>query len=236
MNLAKAYPGILDEYLQIARDMAREDADILKTDCFNEATGRPMAGGIAGNIPGNVRLVEIRADYVKAAKRAGLDAQLADIRRLPFENGAFDLVLDFSTIDHVRDWRPALAEYQRVMRPGARIAVVVWTMEALEHMRGQFYFPEAGFRRDFRGRFGIKEERILYQDRLAQRRRRLIVFTGSIPGPAPKKEKPEEPAKPEPKPAPAEDKPKPATPKPTRRSPAKSAAKKKTQTRTRKKG
>ena len=42
---------------------------------------------------------------------------------LPFEDGAFDLVLCAETIEHVRDVQLFLSEVRRVLRPGGVLAV-----------------------------------------------------------------------------------------------------------------
>lgn len=42
----------------------------------------------------------------------------ADVRRLPFADASFDLVVDFGTCQHLSDRSGALAEIARVLRPG----------------------------------------------------------------------------------------------------------------------
>ena len=42
---------------------------------------------------------------------------------LPFDDGAFDLVLCAETIEHVRDVQLLLSEVRRVLRPGGALAV-----------------------------------------------------------------------------------------------------------------
>jgi SAM-dependent methyltransferase len=49
--------------------------------------------------------------------RVGLDEPL------PFEDGAFDLVLCAETLEHVRDVQLLLSEVRRVLRPGGLLAV-----------------------------------------------------------------------------------------------------------------
>jgi len=41
---------------------------------------------------------------------------LGDVRALPFRDGAFDAVLCFNVLEHVREWRQALRECIRVAR------------------------------------------------------------------------------------------------------------------------
>ena len=50
-----------------------------------------------------------------ARARHGLDFLVADVAILPFEDGAFDLVVSFETVEHVSDPAKALAEFRRVL-------------------------------------------------------------------------------------------------------------------------
>jgi SAM-dependent methyltransferase len=49
-----------------------------------------------------------------AKKEFGLETVLADVRSLPFKNGAFDTVLATEVIEHIPDLHPALEEIERV--------------------------------------------------------------------------------------------------------------------------
>jgi SAM-dependent methyltransferase len=64
--------------------------------------------------PGLLRQAAARSDA------AGLGADLlnADVRALPFADGAFDLVIDFGTCYHIAGAANALLEIARVLRPG----------------------------------------------------------------------------------------------------------------------
>jgi SAM-dependent methyltransferase len=58
-----------------------------------------------------------------------------DICRLTYSDAAFDLVLSSDTLEHVSDFRAALAETRRVLRPGGRhifTVPVVWTRATTE--------------------------------------------------------------------------------------------------------
>ena len=43
---------------------------------------------------------------------------IADASRLPFTNGRFDAVVEIAVMHHVPDWRGALREVARVLKPG----------------------------------------------------------------------------------------------------------------------
>lgn len=58
-----------------------------------------------------------------------------DICNLTYPDAAFDLVLSSDTLEHVHDFRVALAETRRVLRPGGRhvfTVPVLWKREATE--------------------------------------------------------------------------------------------------------
>lgn len=79
----------------------------------------------------------------------------ADIREVPFEGGAFDVVYTMGTIEHIAEYRQALAEVARVLRPGGVAVVGVphrWNlflrplMVRLLSMLGLYlYAPEKSF-------------------------------------------------------------------------------------------
>ena len=57
------------------------------------------------------------------AARLGLDvdARVADAEALPFEDGAFDLVLGHAVLHHLPDLDRAFGEFRRVLRPGGTV-------------------------------------------------------------------------------------------------------------------
>ncbi len=63
------------------------------------------------------------ATVAHARKRHGIDALVADIRSLPFDDDAFDLVVSFETIEHVEDPGRALDELSRVLAPGGLLMI-----------------------------------------------------------------------------------------------------------------
>ncbi len=79
----------------------------------------------------------------------------ADIRELPFRAGSFDVVYTMGTIEHIDEYRQAIGEVHRVLKPGGRALIgvphkwdlflrplMVWVLDAF----GQYlYAPEKSF-------------------------------------------------------------------------------------------
>ncbi|MGQ9681538.1 MAG: class I SAM-dependent methyltransferase [Anaerolineae bacterium] len=74
---------------------------LLKTDLFDEAFGAGLYPFLEGR---GWRVVGVdtsaRATAIVRARYAGLQTALADVRRLPFAEGSFDVVVSNSTLDH----------------------------------------------------------------------------------------------------------------------------------------
>lgn len=49
-----------------------------------------------------------------------------DLTALPFSDGGFDLVVSSSVLHFVADWRKAVAECARVVRPGGQVVIADW--------------------------------------------------------------------------------------------------------------
>ena len=101
----------------------------LKTDLFDEATTAgvvPVMREAAGAVVG----IDLSADVVATARDRdpGLDATVADVRSLPFEDGEFDLIVSLSTLDHLESLAEvdrALRELLRVLAPGGTLALTL---------------------------------------------------------------------------------------------------------------
>jgi ubiquinone/menaquinone biosynthesis C-methylase UbiE len=64
-------------------------------------------------------MIEAARRRLKRAVSDGtLDLRLADATHMPYEDGAFDAVFESGLLHHVPDWRAALREVGRVLKPG----------------------------------------------------------------------------------------------------------------------
>ena len=75
---------------------------------------------------GTLVAADVSRVALERARKRLPQAQLAELEPdapLPFEDGAFDLVLCAETIEHVRDLQLLLSEVRRVLRPGGTLAL-----------------------------------------------------------------------------------------------------------------
>jgi len=106
----------------------REDARIPLVDAVVAAApGRVLEVGcgwgelaewIARETRAEVVAVDLSPRMVELARDRGIDASVADVQALPFEDGTFDLVVAAWMLYHVPDLDRGLAEIARVLRPG----------------------------------------------------------------------------------------------------------------------
>jgi len=98
---------------------------LLKTDLFDEAFGDGLYSLLASQarqvygMDVSARLLRIAMDH-----HAGLQASVADVRCLPFNDRTFDVVISNSTLDHFKtqdEIVTSLREIHRVLRPAGRL-------------------------------------------------------------------------------------------------------------------
>jgi SAM-dependent methyltransferase len=79
------------------------------------------AGATVTGIDAAPALVEIARERVPEGQ-----FDVGDIQSLPYEDGSFDRVTAFNSVQFVPGPAAALAEIRRVSRPGARVYILVW--------------------------------------------------------------------------------------------------------------
>lgn len=95
--------------------------------------------------PSSLTAIDLDEDLVeKAVKHAesrGVAAtiQQADVRRLPFRGGSFDMVIDFGTCYHIERPEQALAEIERVLVPGGFLVYETLAAQLLSHPIRSFW-------------------------------------------------------------------------------------------------
>jgi SAM-dependent methyltransferase len=102
---------------------------VLKTDLFDEVVGTGLVPALRGRAR-EVVGIDVARSVVDAAGRRhpDLSARVADVRRLPFADESFDVIVSNSTLDHFESLSSltmAQAELRRVSRPAARVIVTL---------------------------------------------------------------------------------------------------------------
>jgi ubiquinone/menaquinone biosynthesis C-methylase UbiE len=103
-------PGPFGRSLEIGAGTGYFSLNLLQTGVVREATCTDISPGMLATLEENARTL-------------GLDVEtaVADAAELPFEDGAFDLVLGHAVLHHLPDLDRAFAEFHRVLRPGGTL-------------------------------------------------------------------------------------------------------------------
>jgi len=102
---------------------------MLKTDLFDEACGEGLFAFLSARVPAVVgidRSVEV--SRVARARLGAARIAAADVRRLPFADGSFELVVSNSTLDHFErheEIAKSLQEINRVLTPDGRLILTL---------------------------------------------------------------------------------------------------------------
>lgn len=102
---------------------------VLKTDVFEEVLGNGLYPLLASRAE-YVVSIDVSPIALRAARsrHGGLGTLWADVRRLPFGDGAFDVVVSTSTLDHfdsLDDLVAGLRELSRVVRVGGQLLLTL---------------------------------------------------------------------------------------------------------------
>ncbi len=83
------------------------------------------------------------AAMLEQARAKGLDTVCGEAEQLPFSDGRFDAVMLISMLHHVDRPELALSEAERILVPGGRLALMVFTREDIADSWIQDYFPSS---------------------------------------------------------------------------------------------
>ncbi|MCK9523379.1 MAG: class I SAM-dependent methyltransferase [Proteobacteria bacterium] len=123
------YHAMLDTLeLDVIRPLA-QGADVLEVGC---GTGLIMRG--IQDVARSLKGIDISPGMLAEAQRRGFDVQEAGAEQLPFGDAQFDLVYSFKVLAHVPDIKQALAEMQRVLRPGGHMVAEFYNALSLRHL------------------------------------------------------------------------------------------------------
>lgn len=108
-------------------------AHVLEVGCGEGAGAQTLLGRLGA---AQVTAIDLDPNQVRRAQRRlhGEDraqVQLGDVTALPVVDSSVDAVADFGIIHHVPDWRVAVTEIARVLRPGGQFVFEEVTSHAL---------------------------------------------------------------------------------------------------------
>ncbi len=120
---------------------------ILKTDLDNEVYASPIEGGIVGNLGRDLDITafDIRPDLYDRAIKLNLKAHIGigDIREIK-DVEKYDMIIDLSTLDHINqnDAIKTIENYQRALKKGGILLLIVWTAEEYREADKQYFFKD----------------------------------------------------------------------------------------------
>lgn len=103
----------------------RPGQHILDVGCGNGRDLLPLleAGCICTAIDCSPQMVAEARKRLPPAHAARCELLVADAVRLPLADASFDAVFCSEVIEHIPDWRSAIAEMARVLRPGGKLVI-----------------------------------------------------------------------------------------------------------------
>ena len=93
-----------------------------------------LALRLATELGADVRAIDLSPRMVELARERGVEAQVADVCALPFQDGSFDSVTANWMLYHVPDVDLAVSELARVLRPGGRLVAATNSTAHLEEL------------------------------------------------------------------------------------------------------
>lgn len=117
-------------------------AHVLEVGCGEGAGAQTLLNRLGA---ARVTAVDLDPSQVRRAQRRLRDedraqVQLGDVTALPVADGSVDAVADFGIIHHVPDWRAAITEIARVLKPGGQLVFEEVTSHALDRATYRWLF------------------------------------------------------------------------------------------------
>lgn len=147
--------GLLPDYSQQAQtyDRTRSASPSVVAalrGAIDDAPGRRLAdiGGGTGNYASAFTqlgweplVIDRSPEMLEQAEAKGLETLLASAEQLPLGDQSFDAALMVSMLHHTDDPAAAIAEARRILRPGGRLAIKMFTREDVKDLWLNDYFP-----------------------------------------------------------------------------------------------
>ena len=107
-----------------------------------------LAERIAREVECEVAAVDLSPRMVELARGRGIDARVADVQDLPFEDGEFDCAVAAWMLYHVPDLDRGLSELARVLRRGGQLVAITnseWHLRELWELVDGYRDHHVGF-------------------------------------------------------------------------------------------
>ncbi len=108
--LGKA-PGRVERLLEVGAGTGYFTLNLLQSGVIANATATDISDGMLKQLSVTAKELGVEVETV-----------VADAERLPFPDGSFDLLLGHAVLHHLPSLERALAEFNRVLAPGGRVA------------------------------------------------------------------------------------------------------------------
>lgn len=162
---------------------------ILKTDLYNESEVQSNNKNILKALSPYIKKgygIEIDSNIYNEALKVmkdygNLDLKLGSITELPLFDASIDLILDLSTIDHVKNYEKVIQEYRRVIKPNGEVIIIVWLTDDIscKSYKDQYCFNQKTFEKCLKEYFEIHNQWLLLSK--SNDDKRLVEYDLGIP-------------------------------------------------------
>lgn len=90
------------------------------------AAERVQPGGLVLAIDASQDMIDQATARIRQSRAANLEVRLMDGSRLELDDGSFDAVIGRNAMQFLPAWPEPLGGFRRVLRPGGRLAFMVW--------------------------------------------------------------------------------------------------------------